>query len=146
MIRLSKNDLVDFASVVVLANTPLSLFKGMVECSGMKKLRKCPPLDLITYYDYVTARRGRSTEVVAGLAYAVLCALILHKRESSEIRVDASRLQWGERIWEFMSRTNIGTSRITLTTSTPAPKISSFGSPSAKPTIPLYGPDGRPLA
>jgi hypothetical protein len=116
---LSKSELVDFARVVVLANTPLSLFSGMVECSGMQKLRKCSTVDLITYYDHVTARRGRRTEVVAGLAYAVLCALILHKRESPQIQVDASRLHWGERIWEFMNRTNIGTGRITPPASTP---------------------------
>ena len=142
IIGLSKSDLVDFARVFVLANTPLSLFRGMVECSGMDKLRKCSHHDLINYYDHVTARGGKRTEIVAGLAYAVLCALILHKRESPQIDVDGSRLHWGQRIWEFMNSTNIGTGRI-VSPSGQEQKFSVIDSPSVKTRISLYGPDDR---
>src|SRR5689334_16878642 len=109
-----KSDLMDFARVVVLANTPLSLFNGMVRCAGMDKLRKWSSHELVAYYDKVTARPGQRTEIVAGLAYAVLCAIILQNCESANITVDASRLHWGAHIWEFMSRSNIQTTRIVL--------------------------------
>ncbi|MFZ0970568.1 MAG: hypothetical protein WAN13_20015 [Candidatus Acidiferrales bacterium] len=94
VIKLARIDLIEFAQVLVLANTPLSLFRGMVQCGGMQKLRRYPAADLTAYYDGVTARAGRS-EIVAGLAYAVLCAIILLAREAPNIQVDAARLQWG---------------------------------------------------
>lgn len=145
VIPLSKSDVTDFARVAVLANTPLSLFTGMVRCSGMDKLRRCPSNDLLAYYNRVTARPGNCTEIVAGVAYAVLFALILQMRETPNIQVDASRLQWGERVLEFATRSNIGTSQITLSGSTPAPRISTSSSPSARTIFPLYGADGQPL-
>jgi hypothetical protein len=67
VIKLAKSDLRDFARVLILANTPLSLFKGIVRCAGMDKLRKWSTTELIEYYDYITARAERS-EVAAGLA------------------------------------------------------------------------------
>jgi hypothetical protein len=115
----------------------------MVGCSGMAKLRKQPASDLIAYYDFITARAERS-EIAMGLAYAVLCALILHARESSQIRADASRLQWGERIWEFMKYANVGTNSIVLAPPHPRPNVTSLSSPSADTPM-LYGAHGEIL-
>jgi hypothetical protein len=141
VIKLTKSDLIEFAQVVVLANTPLSLFNGMVRCAGMAKLRKCPTTDLTVYYDHVTARAERS-EVVIGLAYAILCAVVLQKRESPEIRVDSSRLQWGERIWDFMKRASIGTGLVAYDAAPQRPRVSTSGTNSTDTPM-LYGPGGN---
>ena len=142
VIRLTKTDLIEFAQTLVFANTPLSLFKGMIGCSGMQKLRKYQISELIEYYDWITAR-GKRTEIVVGLAYAVLCALVLHARDTRGVHFDSSRLQWGERIWKFMERSTIATGRVTLDTSVQEPKISVVSSrPGETPGL-LYGPDGQ---
>ena len=140
IVKLTKSDLSEFAEVLVLANTPLSLFNGIVRCSGMQKLRKSSTADLIEYYDRVTARAERS-EIVAGLSYAVLCALAIHSRDTT-LDIDSSRLQWGLRIWEFVKRTNVATSSILLSGPTMSPK--STYSTSA-PRVALYGADGREI-
>jgi hypothetical protein len=145
VIRLAKSELVDFARVTVLANTPLSLFNGMVNCAGMAKLRRCSTEDLMAYYDRVTARAGRS-EIVVGVAYAVLCAIALHAREAANINVDASRLQWGERIWEFMKRANVRTSRFDIDTTPQRPIVTSVSSVSSDTRVSLYGADGNAVA
>jgi len=144
VIRLTKSDLIEFAQVAVLANTPLSLFKGMVRCAGMTKLRKASIADLTALYDSVTARAGRS-EFVVGLAYAVLCAIVLHARETPQITVDASRLNWGKSIWDFMKRAHIGTDNVDLK-APQQPTISSQSSPSTETRVSLYGADGQPIS
>lgn len=144
MIELKKSDLTEFARTTVLANTPLSLFKGLVQCAGMERLRRWSTEELTAYYDRVTARAGRN-EIVVGLAYAVLCAIALHAREEAGIEIDPSRLLWGQAIWDFMKTATIATSRIVLPSSAHRPTItvsSSSGQPSAGG---LFGPDGRPL-
>lgn len=147
MIALSRSDLMDFARVVVLANTPRSLFAGMADCSGMDKLRKCSSDELIEYYDHITARAGRRNELVAGLAYAVLCAIVLQRRDTPTLRVDPARLQWGQRIWDFMDRANIGTQRIVIpaTEFAVAPKVAVVSSASVDTRVALYGADGQPM-
>lgn len=144
---ITKSEVMEFARVAVFANTPLSLFTGMVRCPGMEKLRAYPSADLIRYYDAVTARAGRS-EIVVGLAYAVLCAIMLQRRDTPNIDVDPTRLQWGPRIWDFMNRTNIGTQRIVIpaTKFANVPKVAVLNSASVNTRVPLYGADGQPLA
>jgi hypothetical protein len=142
VITLAKSDLRDFARVLILANTPLSLFKGIVRCAGMDKLRKSSTAELVEYYDYITARAERS-EVAAGLAYAILSAIVLHARTEPHIYIDASRLRWGSRIWDFMRASNIGTDYVNAPFSTKQPEISVTNSPTARAL--LFGADGRPL-
>lgn len=144
VIKLTKTDLNDFARTAVLANTPLSLLKGLIQCAGMNRLRACPIGDLIEYYDRLTARADR-TEIVVGLAYAVLCAVVLHARDAGAVQVDAARLQWGNQIWEFAGRARIGTNLVVSTQSMPRPEIAALTSPSTETRF-LYGPDNRPLS
>lgn len=140
-LNLKKSDLADFAEVIVLANTPLSLFFGMVRTSAMERLRSLPTEDLVAYFDYVTARAKRN-EYVVGLAYAVLCALAVQLRDHPVI-VDPSRLEWGPSIWEFIARTNIPTGRVQIHSA--EAKISPLGAPSVDTIFPVLDAFGRPL-
>ena len=142
VIKLSKTDLIDFARILILANTPLSLFKGMVRCPGMDKLRAYPATELIAYYDRLTARARRS-EFTAALAYALLCAVVLHARETRDIQIDPSRLQWGAQIWEFMTQSTIITNYIDIKPTIRQPQISAQNLPSANTR--LFGPDNQQL-
>jgi len=142
MIKLTKSELLEFAQVFILANTPLSLFNGLIRCAGMEKLRKNSEDVLLRYYDHITARAGRN-EIVLALAYAVLCALVLRARQISSLEVDASRLQWGQRIWDFMRRSDSGTGGLGIIARQEA-MITSSNSPSTEMRI--LGPDGLPAS
>ena len=146
MIKLSKSDIVEFAQIFMLANTPLSLFNGMLRCAGMDKLRRATAQELTAKYDQLTAKAERS-EVVAALAYAILCGMVVLSRTSPEIDADASRLQWGTAIWEFKKRSEVGTSLIILPSqNNPPPRVSTSSSPSNDQRFTLYDAAGHPLA
>jgi hypothetical protein len=131
--------------VIVLANTPLSLFKGLVECSGMNVLRKTSPDELVEYFDHITARHKPRSEVVVALAYAVLCAILLHARNANQVPVNASRLLWGERIRNHMSRNVVSNPTISIHPSQPRPEIRVIDAPPAVTPTLLLGQDGRAI-
>lgn len=141
--KLTKSEIADFARTAVLANTPLSLFRGMVRCPGMDKLRNTPVHELTHYYDRVTARAERS-EIGIGLAYAVLSAIILHTRDQGGIQVDPSRLYWGEQMWELATRGTIPTGLIVPPMTTQNPTATAMTSPPTETRF-LYDPGGRVL-
>ena len=141
MTRLSRYQLREFAQVLVLANTPLSLFRGLIRCSAMEKLLKCSPQELLDYYDRITARPRRS-ETVMALAYAVLSAILLHARDANRVPVDASRLLWGEQIREHLSHAVVNTQSFTVSSPQPSATIQVVGSTSANRSAGLLGPDG----
>jgi hypothetical protein len=141
MTKLTKSELFEFAQVFILANTPLSLFNGLIRCAGMQKLRKNSEDVLLRYYDHITGRAERN-EIVLALAYAVLCALVLRTREIGSLEVDASRLQWGQRIWDFMKRSDSGTGGLGIS-ARQAPTITASNSPSGETRF-ILGPDGLP--
>jgi len=143
MTRLSRQDLRDFAQILVLANTPLSLFKGLTACPGMNKLRKAPPQELLEYYDRITARAQRS-EFSMSLAYAVLCAILLHAREATMPVVDSSRLLWGDKIRDFLARSTSATNRFDVQPSF-KPTIKIESSASSSTTSRILDPRGRPM-
>lgn len=99
MIRLTKAELFDMASMFMAANTPLSLFHGLLKCRAVDRMRhKESPNELLAYYDQLTARAGR-TELVVGFAYGLLVGILLNKDNARwEVRPDASRLNWGQYI------------------------------------------------
>jgi hypothetical protein len=141
--RLSRKDLREFAQIFVLANTPISLFKGLTRCNAMDKLRKCPANELVEYYDYVTARARRS-EIVVALMYAVLFAILLLARGANPFPVDVKRLLWGERVREYLKRSTVGTTSVIVLPTDPVTRV--VGSSSVSSAIGgLLGPDGRPL-
>jgi len=140
--HLLRHELKEFAQVLVLANTPLSLFQGLTHCSGMGKLRECSPQALSDYYNRITARARRSEFVVA-LAYAVLSAILLHAREGNRTSIDASRLLWGEQIRDYLERSTVITQQHFLSPST-EPKIRAMSSVSASTSV-ILGPDGQPF-
>lgn len=143
LIKLTKSEIVDFARAAVLANTPLSLFRAMVRCPGMDKLRNTPVRDLTRYYDQVTARAERS-EIGVGLAYAVLSAIILHTRDQGGIQVDSSRLYWGKQMWELATRGTIPTGLIVPPMTMQNPTATAVTSPATETRF-LYDPSGRVL-
>jgi hypothetical protein len=142
--RLTRYQLRELAQVLVLANTPLSLFNGLVRCSAMDKLRKCPPKELVDYFDRITARPRRS-EIVIALAYAVLSAILLRARDAARVPVDPTRLRWGRQICEHLSRAPVNTQEITITSPQPKPTILVESSPSANISGQLVGADGREI-
>lgn len=98
MIRLSRKELLEMARVYVLANTPRSLYEGLLGCAAVEKMRQMEtPEALQEYFRRITARPGRS-ELVLGLAYGVLISILLNRRGLGPRRLDASRLQWGENV------------------------------------------------
>jgi hypothetical protein len=149
MTKLTRAELLEFAQIVVLANTPISLFRGMERCAGMDSLRKTPLAELVAYYDHLTARAKRN-EIVIGLAYAILCAIIVQGRSSNQPGVDGTRLQWGVQIQDFMKRAYVGTESTIILTDFPRPTVSSTGSPAGSkvgsaPPAGLYAPNGQIL-
>ena len=103
MNRLSISEFTDFADAFVHANTPISLLNGLVRSSGMRKLRERDINVLLQRCDEVTARPKRNAYIM-GLAYAILCAILLHARESSDkINFDETRLDWGQAIRAYVS-------------------------------------------
>lgn len=144
MNKLSKYHLWEFAQVLVLANTPISLLNGMIQCAGMEQLRKSSPADLVPYYDQITAR-ARRTEVVVALAYAVLCAILLKARDTGRPPVDPSRLLWGNAISKYLAQTTVSTQSFTIEPQFAAATVQVVGSPSSEFTGQVLGADGRPM-
>jgi hypothetical protein len=146
MIRLNRNQLLEIAQVLVLANTPLALFKGLVRSSAVQILRaKCSPEELVEYYDSITAR-ARRTEIVMALAYAVLSAILLRARDAKEIHVDATRLLWGEQIRDYVARVAVSTNVVQIVQKTPSPRVHAVSSSSEDTPISLVDPHGQPLS
>ena len=148
MTKLTRAELLEFAQIVILANTPISLFRGMERSAGMNALRKTPLPKLIAYYDHITARAKRS-EIVIGLAYAILSAIIVQGKSFNHPDVDGTRLQWGAQIQDFMKRAYVGTQSTIILTDFPRPTVSSVGSPAdsrvGSATAGLYAPNGQLL-
>lgn len=100
MIRLSRTELIEIAHVLIVANTPLSLIRGLQKAAAMQKLRQCSPETLSLYYDRVTARR--QTEITVALAYATLIAFSAKGRGAQALSLDAARLHWGREVIELL--------------------------------------------
>lgn len=141
MIRLSRYQLKEIAEIFVLANTPLSLFKAIVRTSTMDYLRKRPTSELVSYYDFITAR-ARRDEISVALAYAVLFALLIKARDVTQIPIDVSRLAWGEYIAQYLRRGSTSTQTLTLEPPARTPQVETTGSSTG---FLLYGPDDRRL-
>lgn len=120
MIRLTKSELLEMASVFVAANTPLSLVHGLLKCHAVDRMRyEAEPNQLLAYYDQLTARAARS-EIVVGLAYGLLIGILLNRDNANrQVRPDASRLVWGEYIEQAAPSMNTPTSVVTVSGSRP---------------------------
>jgi hypothetical protein len=138
--KLSISDIRELAFTLTVANTPLSLLRGMRASAGMRKLSKCSAAELSEYYDRVTARAERS-EFTMALAYALLIAIVLRGvEEGDRVAVDSGRLLWGAQIRLYLERSVIATDVISCPT--PEPKIAIDNS--APSSSGLVGWDGRP--
>jgi hypothetical protein len=105
----------------LLANTPPSLYHALVAIPTVHRMRReCTRAELETYYDHITARAKR-TEVVIGLAYAVLVALLTTDQPGN--LVDASRLQWGPAIEELVQKSGRSTQSIIFSPAAPMPLV-----------------------
>lgn len=72
--------------------------------------------ELTEYFDFITTR-GKRTEIIMGLAYAVLIAILLQLRDKWELgnlSVDPSRLQWGPQIYEYLQTSAMSTGMIRI--------------------------------
>lgn len=126
--------------VLALANTPLSLLRGIIRATAMQKLRQWDSVRLLRSYDYLTARSERN-EYSIGSAYAILVASLLRLREGERIAIDASRLLWGNTLRDHLERSTIPTNRLDLHVPTKQPDIKV--QTSSGPII--LGSDGRPF-
>jgi hypothetical protein len=116
MIRLSRRELLEMATVYVVANTPRSLFQGLLHCQAVDRMRReASPEELLAYYDHITARADRS-EIVMGLAYGVLMGNVLNtNNRRGHVRIDASRLSWGQHIEQIAQSINPSTQILSVT-------------------------------
>jgi len=105
MTRLDRRELRDLARLFVLANTPYSLYQGLMQTESVRRLRKtCTYQQLKDYYDWITAR-PRRTEIDLGFAYSVLVALLTADQRGGPI--DTSRLRWGREIEELVQKSAV---------------------------------------
>ena len=133
---LKRSDLEGFAHTLIVANTPVSLLRGLLRAPGMTKLKACPAEQLQQYFDHITARPRRSA-VSIGLAYAVLSALLSKAVNVATAPVDAGRLEWGKEIRDFMAlQPNIKTGTIIVSAIPPRPSVQSTLSASGSMFMP----------
>ncbi len=141
MIRLTKQDLLELADVYIVANTPNSLFKGLSHCRAVEWMRrKSSAEELSEYYDHITARACRS-EIVIGLAYGVLVALLTFPGDGQRILPDCSRLNWGEKIRDYVTQVYATTNTLIIA----APRLTAEVQPISSNSAPIVlRSDGRP--
>lgn len=123
VIRLRKSELVEMATVLIVANTPRSLYEGLLRTRAVDRLRnECPLKDLTAYYDAITARADRS-EIAVALAYACLLGIWMHRDNTDfGIKPDASRLSWGIQ-FESIATASTPRTQIIDVASTPRPRV-----------------------
>lgn len=143
MTRLSRTELSEIGQIVMLANTPLSLYEALVSTTAVRKLTGDSPVDLSEAYDRITAK-GPHSEIGAALAYAILTAILLQGREGKLTRVDETRLKWGEEIANYFKRSTIVTTTTTIPTE-PDERWPSVITSDSSPSRGIVGWDGRPL-
>jgi hypothetical protein len=144
MIRLRRGDLREMAEIYIVANTPRSLFDGLLICGGVDEMRrKATPSELSEYFDKITSRAKR-TEISMSLAYGVLIALILNRQELSRPEnIDPSRLQWGTQIQGIANAVNTPTQIIEAKAAVPESKVTITSTPGASLILPR-GRGGAP--
>jgi len=99
MIVLSRSELFEIAAIALAANTPRSLYKGLLQTSAVERLRKeATAAELAAFFDRFTTRAGRS-EIAVALAYSVLIGIILNTNPPDlAVAPNFTRLRWGKDI------------------------------------------------
>lgn len=110
---ISRSDLLEAAHLLVLANTPASLFSHLKRTSLVAKLKRCDSMWLERQFDRATAKHFRS-ETTLAFAYALLVASLLRDTRNS---LDPSRLKWGEQMAKLEQESGSTSSRLIITTS-----------------------------
>ena len=136
MIKLTRNDLKELAQTYMLANTPRSLFGGLLQCSAVHKLKRseCNKPELKAYFETITAKARRS-EYVMSLAYAVAVALLTKDISLEEGEIDFSRLDWGEQFQDYAYHTSSSVI-ITDISAFPPQKIETSSTPTSNIVLP----------
>lgn len=112
MIRTKKHELLELATLMLLANTPGSLFTALSKNNTVERLRsEMGQVALAADFARLTAR-ARRTEITLGLAYAVLVAMLTHEQRSPEF--DPTRLMWGKDFVDLAQARGRSTSLITV--------------------------------
>lgn len=135
MITLTRNDLKELAQTYMLANTPRSLFGGLLRCSAVHKLKsEYNKPELKTYFETITAKARRS-EYVMSLAYAVAVALLTKDISMEEGEIDFSKLDWGEQFQDHAYHTSSSVI-ITDISAFPSQKIEISSTPTSNIVLP----------
>lgn len=105
MIKVNRRQLLELATVYMVANTPASLFRGLLRNDVVSSLMSdTPRAQLLAYFDQITARAKRN-EFTLALAYGVLVAIICSRDRSNwEENPDVDRLSWGSKIFDIASK------------------------------------------
>jgi uncharacterized membrane protein len=138
MIDLTIGDLKQIAQVLMVANTPISLLKGLLRSSAMTVLERCQPELLLECFEKISTR-ARQSEIAVALEYALLAAILTRSRDPMNAPVDASRLSWAEDMRAYLSLKPVtNTESMIIRVS---PTVQSFQSTSAT----LFAANGEPL-
>lgn len=105
MIKVNRRQLLELATIYMVANTPISLFRGLLGNDVVLSLiNDIPRAQLLAYFDRITARAKRN-EFTLALAYGVLVAIVCSRDRSNwEENPDFDRLSWGRDIFDFASK------------------------------------------
>lgn len=104
MIALARHEIRQLAMLVMLANTPQSLYLALSRDPVVDRLVGSVTYDhLADYFESITAR-GRTSDLALGIAYAVAVALLTHGTRSAR-EIPFHRLLWGK---EFRQLARLG--------------------------------------
>ena len=121
MISMSLSELRKLSEIILLTNTPLSLFEALTRSGPVIRMREEASVNVLQqYFDSITAR-GRRSQTVLALAYATLVAMSTHPA-GGHVPETIERLTWGKAMRDFATNSGISTTRILI-------------NPSSRPTI-----------
>jgi hypothetical protein len=125
MIKLSKSELCELASLVVFANTPYSLADALLETQIPSRInRESSFLFLKEYFSKITAK-GNRNETVLGVAYLLLVSITVHDDYTIDNFSECiGYLPWGSQITEYLKLKIPKTQLLTVGKYTPvAPSV-----------------------
>ncbi len=115
MIKISRDELRSIAMIYVLANTPRSLYEGIVQTGLVDKMKEsCSKDYLLEYYNKISTRGNRS-EISTSLTYTVLISfLTLTNFLDEELQINLERLKWGNYLKELIINTGSSSTNVEI--------------------------------
>lgn len=146
---LSSDEINDLKQGVVFANTPRSLLSWLERHPAVRRLSTTLSEDELLREMRKTLSRKRRSAHHTALAYALLVAIILRRRElgqGGDLPVDCESLKWAALIWDRAGINRLATSTLTITASQfaqPALKVTTSSGPAEQ--VVLLNSRGNPI-